>query len=107
MPTLAACQISKAEKQNWRGVNTHQEIVNFSLEKRKRQIPNAHRRIKESASVEVFEQAWRLVLHCTSIQQHLSNLFSSGIVVKVKSNSSLQCIAITPALGIDVGTGVQ
>jgi hypothetical protein len=66
--------------------------VNFSLEKRKRQIPtNTHRRIKESASAEVFEQEWRLVLHCTSIQQHLGDLFSG----------------IAPTLGIDVGAGVQ
>src|SRR5207248_878028 len=62
---------------------------------------------KESASAEVFEQEWRLVLHCTSIQQHLSDLFSGGFVVTIKSNSSLQCIAIAPTLGIDVGTGVQ
>jgi hypothetical protein len=81
----------KAEQQNWRGVNAQQEIVNFSL-KRKRQIPtNTHRRIKESASAEVFEQEWRLVLHCTSIQQHLGDLFSV-FAVRMSSNS-LQCSA--------------
>jgi hypothetical protein len=78
--TYFSC-LPKAEQQNWRGVNAQQGIVNFSLEKRKRQIPtNTHRRIKESASAEVFGQEWRSVLHRTSIQQHLGGLFSGGLL---------------------------
>jgi len=35
-------QISKAEQQNWRGINAHQEIVNFSLERGNTKFQQIH-----------------------------------------------------------------
>ena len=69
------------------GASIHQEIVNFSLGEE--EAPNSNKytpTIKESASAEVFEQEWRLVLHCTGIQRHLDDLFSGGKgIVAVRS----------------------